>query len=229
MVMRKMLLLLLLVSSAVGYSQVDSIKPFEIHPVFDGYSKEYIDSISVEPGYEDVFDMLEGYELYNDFYSEACSWYCAAIFDDPEATSVLAPQGRNTYEAANIHDFNHETVWAEGVEGDGIGESIVYRFPGRHARITKVKILNGYVKNQALWEANGRVKSLKVYYNGELYAVLELEDSRTLQCFDVGILGTHVKGAPDWDLRFEIAEVYPGTKYSDTVISELYFDGIDDH
>lgn len=92
-----------------------------------------------------------------------------------------------------------------------------------------MKILNGYVKNQALWEANGRVKSLKVYYNGELYAVLELEDSRTLQCFDVGILGTHVKGAPDWDLRFEIAEVYPGTKYSDTVISELYFDGIDGH
>ena len=40
MVMRKMLLLLLLVSSALGYSQVDSIKPFEIHPVFDGYSKE---------------------------------------------------------------------------------------------------------------------------------------------------------------------------------------------
>ena len=34
---------------------------------------------------------------------------------------------------------------------------------------------------------------------------------------------------PNWTLRFEILEVYEGDKYDDTVISELFFDGIDVH
>lgn len=32
-----------------------------------------------------------------------------------------------------------------------------------------------------------------------------------------------------WRLRFEIMEVYKGEKYDNTVITELYFDGIDVH
>lgn len=34
---------------------------------------------------------------------------------------------------------------------------------------------------------------------------------------------------PDWKIRFEIMEVYPGDKYDDTVITEIYFDGTDVH
>jgi len=68
-----------------------------------------------------------------------------------------------------------------------------------------------------------------MYYKDEPYAILDLEDSRTLQCFDVGVLGPHDDAAPAWTLRFELLEVYPGDKYADTVISELYFDGIDVH
>jgi hypothetical protein len=43
------------------------------------------------------------------------------------------------------------------------------------------------------------------------------------------VLGPHDAEAPNWTLRFEILDVYPGEKYTDTVISELYFDGIDVH
>ena len=64
----------------------------------------------------------------------------------------------------------------------------------------------------------------------QLYkAILELEDSRTLQCFDVGLLGYNDKNAANWTLKFEILDVYPGEKYEDTAISELYFDGVDVH
>ena len=52
---------------------------------------------------------------------------------------------------------------------------------------------------------------------------------RNLQYFNVGVLGPYDAGAPNWKLRFEILEVYEGEKYEDTVISELYFDGIDVH
>ena len=63
-----------------------------------------------------------------------------------------------------------------------------------------------------------------------LFSALDaLEDSRSLQSFDVGILGYNDSSKPDWTLKFEVLEVYPGTKYGDTVIAELYFDGIDVH
>ena len=68
-----------------------------------------------------------------------------------------------------------------------------------------------------------------MYYNDVPYAILQLNDTRNLQCFDVGVLGPHDEQAPQWSLKFEILEVYPGTKYEDTAISELYFDGIDVH
>ena len=68
-----------------------------------------------------------------------------------------------------------------------------------------------------------------MWYNDKPYAILELEDSRTLQRFDVGTLGYNDASKPDWTLKFEILEIYPGTKYADTVIAELYFDGIDVH
>ena len=61
--------------------------------------------------------------------------------------------------------------------------------------------------------------------------ILDLEDSRTLQWFDIGIVGYCPEAGVDtsWTLKFEIMDVYPGTKYDDTVISELYFDGLDSH
>ena len=74
--------------------------------------------------------------------------------------------------------------------------------------------------HESVWATDG---------NGKPYAILALQDSRTLQCFDVGTLGFHDDAKPDWTLKFEILEVYPGSKHDDTVIAELYFDGIDVH
>ena len=118
-------------------------------------------------------------------------------------------------------------MWA--TKGKGIGESLTYTFEGKCPRITGVNILNGHVKSATAWKNNSRVKRLRMYYNGKPYAILELDDSRTLQYFEVGTLGFFDASKPDWTLRFEILDVYPGSKYDDTVIAELYFDGIDVH
>lgn len=80
-----------------------------------------------------------------------------------------------------------------------------------------------------MWKDNARVKQLKIYYQGRPYAILDLEDTRNLQYFNVGILGFDDASMPDWTLKFEILDVYPGDKYADTVITELFFDGIDVH
>ena len=165
--------------------------------------------------------------IYDDLYSEKCSWYCGGEVKSVTASSCLQPIKSFNYEGENAHDFNHESVWA--TKGKGIGESLTYTFEGKCPRITTVKILNGHVKTESVWRANSRVKKLRMYYNGKPYAILALQDSRTLQCFDVGTLGYHDIDKPDWTLKFEILEVYPGSKHDDTVIAELYFNGIDVH
>ena len=165
--------------------------------------------------------------IYDDLYSGKCSWYCGGEVKSVKASSCLPPIKSFTYNGENAHDFSHESVWA--TKGKGIGESLTYTFEGKCPRITTVKILNGHVKSEEAWKANSRVKKLRVWYNDKPYAILALEDSRSLQSFDVGILGYNDSSKPDWTLKFEVLEVYPGTKYGDTVIAELYFDGIDVH
>lgn len=205
------------------------IEPLSIHAMpkitkaeWDRYMKQ-LDKTGVPTdttGYGDL-------TVYNDLYGCSCSWYCGGSVKSVAASSHLQRIGAFSYEAGNAHDFNHETVWA--TKGKGIGESLTYTFEGGCPRITKVKILSGHVKNEEIWRANSRVKRLRMYCDGKPIATLALQDSRTLQTFNVGTLGYHDSTKPDWTLRFEILDVYPGTRYDDTVIAELYFDGIDVH
>jgi len=165
-----------------------------------------------------------------------CSWYCGGGLDTNTATSELPPSGLITYSAKNIHDLDLETAWIEGVPGFGIGEKVTYHFPPQNPRITEIIVVNGYVKSIEAWENNSRVKTLKMFLNGQPYAVLHLADSRREQHFTFKPLGygqredwKALEAKPWWEIAFEIVEVYPGKKYEDTAITEIYFDGIDVH
>ena len=173
-----------------------------------------------------LFSFVQDDPVLSHFYSGNCSWYCGGQIDSVTASSALADR----YAAEKAHDFSIVTAWVEGVEGNGEGEYLRYSFPGTCPRITTVLIHNGYVKNWEVWRDNARVKRLLMYYNDELYAILNLQDTMGLQSFDVGVLGYEDKdSAPVWSIKFEILEVYPGKKYEDTAITEIYFDGIDVH
>ena len=164
-----------------------------------------------------------------------CSWYCGERVDTVVATSSLPQQGKYNYDVKNIFDLNYKTAWVEGVPGYGIGERITYTFPGDHPRVTQIIVVNGYVISEEAWFNNSRVKTLNVYFNNELFATLHLKDTKNDQVFEfdpIGYLHTDkFKGAdtPKWTLIFEIVEVYEGDVYDDTVISELYFLGVDVH
>lgn len=164
--------------------------------------------------------------LYYELYGTSCSWYCGGDLKSITSSSELKPVGKLDYKASNVADFDHTTAWVEGANGTGKGEFIEYTFTGSSPQITAVKILNGYCKNQQTWEQNGRVKKLIMYNNDIPVLVLELENSRTLQCFNVADFAQPSPNAPDWKLRFEILEVYPGSKFEDTALSEIYFDGV---
>ena len=221
--------LLFILTVMTAQAQEKVIKPKSITAMPKITHQEWQKLASSENYEEGEYDEKQYGDLsiFDDLYSGRCSWYCGGEVKSIKASSCLKPTSKFNYEGKNAHDFNHESVWA--TEGIGVGQNLTYTFEGKCPRITTVKILNGHVKNETAWRANSRVKKMRMYYNGKPYAILALDDSRTLQCFDVGTLGYHDDSKPDWTLKFEIIEVYPGTKYGDTVIAELYFDGIDVH
>lgn len=168
---------------------------------------------------------------------DACSWYCGGGPSSITASSHLTAQGTIKYVAKNAHDFSYKNAWVEGVEGYGVGEYLTYMFAPESPRITEIIVVNGYVKTPTAWQENSRVKTLQVYYNETPLAILKLRDVRAEQRFKFDPIGdlnrestaiSNKKPQP-WSLKFEILEVYKGSKYSDTVISEIYFDGIDVH
>lgn len=213
-------LLIAVCAVSVASAQVETLKPKLVWTIPDTPKSEYerLSNSYMEGALSSiVYDLL---------YTEGASWYDMASVAAIYASSSLNSQGSNSYRAANIHDFNHETAWVEGVSGHGIGEYVVYEFEMSNPRVTTVYVFNGYVKSAKAWRANSRVKKLKVYYNDSPIAILELQDSRTIQAFDIGVVGRTGSG-PRWSLKFEILEVYPGSQYQDTAISELMFSGID--
>jgi hypothetical protein len=167
---------------------------------------------------ESIWDVIDG----------GCSWYCGGGNYKVITSSELNSTKTNNYSAESANDLSYKTAWVEGKFDDGIGEFIEYHFKNKSPRITSINISNGYQKSETVWRNNNRIKSLKLYVNGTEFGILNLENSKTDQKFKIGTLGHNTDGS-DLVLRFEILEVYKGDKYSDTAITEIYFDGIDVH
>jgi hypothetical protein len=170
----------------------------------------------------------EELEDYWDIIGGGCSWYCGGGNYDVKASSYLNSEKGLNYKAKNGNDLSYQTAWVEGKNDAGIGEFIEYYFKNRSPRITKIIVSNGYVKSETAWKNNNRVKKLKLYVNDKAFGVLNLEDSRSDQVFELGTFGRNPNKA-DLILKFEILEVYKGEKFNDTAITEIYFDGIDVH
>jgi hypothetical protein len=199
---------------------------------------------SFEGGYEKMSaadqKAMEGceeeFESYWDILGVGCSWYCGGGKDTQTATSVLKTDKGATYAASNAHDLSYQTAWIEGVAGYGIGEKLTYQFPADNPRITEVIVVNGYVKSDKAWKENTRVKKLMMHVNGKPFSILHLKDTKQEQSFSFAPLGNDPSAATNgqkhqspWSITFEILEVYPGAKYKDTAITEIYFNGIDVH
>ena len=210
-------------------ADVQRLQPVAIDTMANMTVAEYEHLAELVDKGEIDFDSICNVGVFGALYDQGCSWYCGGVVDTLTASGSLAPQGGFTYGAMNAHDFDHESVWA--TDGNGIGQYLTFTFAGNNPRITSVAILNGHVKSEKAWRDNSRVKTLLMYYNDKPYRLLELEDSRSLQYFDVDTVGygPDVENAPKWTLKFEIKEVYPGAKYQDCVIADFIFDGIDVH
>ncbi len=137
---------------------------------------------------------------------------------DPEGrlcvSSVLPSQFGNSYRPENMMDNLALTAWVEGVPGNGVGQVVVLHFSSPQP-IGHLSIINGYAKDIDIFQRNGRVRSMKVSASsGEVFEV-GLKDERSRQ----GVK-TPFRSPVSW-VAIEITDVYPGTKYSDTAISDI--------
>lgn len=177
-----------------------------------------------------------------------CGEFCAmsegkyeitASSELPSSDGRYAPEHMDSY-------YGREYAWAEGVEGNGIGESVSvtsccsYHYwqnaypEGRvifldadstpdiydgYMRYTEICIVNGYARNQKVWEENGRVKRILMYVEDKPFAYLDLEDTIYPQYFTLPVDAIKAADGVDIHFRFVIEEVYPGTKYEDTCLT----------
>ncbi|MEJ0033639.1 MAG: hypothetical protein WDO15_26360 [Bacteroidota bacterium] len=145
-------------------------------------------------------------------------------FDCPHGVSVrtsstLNPQGKYDYKASNM--LTPIAAWSEGVEGDGVGEWIEFTITSDFHIGDSWQMGNGNNRSKDVWNANNRIKKMKVLVDDKVIGVVILANVFTFQEFNI---------APNWlkeqpafrkgtKIRFIIDEVYKGSKYNDTVIS----------
>jgi len=129
-------------------------------------------------------------------------------------SSVLDPQFGNRYGPGNLVDVNPATAWVEGVKGDGVGEAFVIRFKAP-ATVSRLHLMNGYNKNRDIFIKNNRVRSFVVTTSGGQSFDVSMSDESGWQTIE---LPSPVEAT--W-IALEIGDVFRGSKYRDTAISEL--------
>lgn len=199
---------------------------------------------------KEVIDLEPGHKTsYNDYSQKDLlfqkkydgSWSTANhIRLDSLNIQVKSSSTLKGYNAECLFDKKVETAWVEGKKDDGSGEWInVFLQASKESEtskpftITEFAMIPGYAKNEKTWIENNRIKTaLLIIYSRESapdspyrYMVyrLHFEDWMGLQIFS---FEDHV---PSDMMRKKawliIEEVYKGTKYSDTCISEMVFSG----
>lgn len=179
-----------------------------------------------------------------------CGEFCAMAEGKYEITaSSELPSSDGRYVPEHVASvYGREYTWAEGAEGNGIGETISITSSGSYLyskdlyaegnvnfwdrestpdiydgymRYTEICVVNGYAKNQTLWEENGRVKRLLMYVEDKPFAYLELQDTIYPQYFTLPVDAIKAADGVDVHFQFVIEDVYPGTRYEDTCLTGL--------
>ena len=136
-----------------------------------------------------------------------------AVITAINASSTLMQENYD-YSANNLIDQNNSTAWSDGIDGDGIGETLTFVFE-QESSINEINILNGYCKSEDLYYKNSRIKKVTLIFDdGE--EQIDIEDIYN-QSQSFKLANQHQSK----QMVLRIDEVYTGNKYSDTCVSEI--------
>jgi hypothetical protein len=136
------------------------------------------------------------------------------------STSSYLIENDILYSSSNLNStFRTDIPWAEGVEGNGIGEKIFFEKAFIHNGSMHISI--GFVSYDRpyLYYQNSRPKTIRLSVENKFSFVVELRDTPHYQ---------EIKFPSDISqddiLVLEILDVYPGTKFEDTCINTILFE-----
>ncbi len=137
---------------------------------------------------------------------------------DATASSTLKPQGKHHYEVENIKGYSEEgSPWAEGIDGDGVGESITLDVK-RPLPLYGILIRPGYwdYGNHSAWKRNNRLAALEITLNDERTFTETIPDETFEEPYLIRV--------PDYTkqvnkIKLVIKGVHRGTQFRDTCIS----------
>lgn len=145
-------------------------------------------------------------------HGKSLSMGIESVFDKWER--IESSSNLKGYSAEKIIDQNGNTAWVEGVNGNGEGEWINL-ISKKKVEVSSIQIRNGYKKSENLYYENNRAKKIKIEFSNGDSHIIELEDSDNDQWLymNSSIKTNYVK--------LTILEVYEGSKYEDTCISDI--------
>ena len=158
------------------------------------------------------------------------------MIESIRASSTLPSAPHTSYGVENLLDGRSDTAWIEGQDGPGKGAWIEITFkPG--AMIKGIGVLNGYAKSPAALVENGHVRKLRTHTPAlvegeqwketmELKALPQSAARKDWRIADLDWVFDCGDGAMDLKkVRLTIIDAAPGTKFSDTAISEIFIYG----
>lgn len=161
---------------------------------------------------------------------------------------VSVSSEQKNYPAGNLTDLNLATAWVPARKG-GIGDWITFDFKEKdpEERVIGLFLINGYHKNQALYEQNNRIKRVKITFTDfedrtdsifltlpdvpykplNLTTIIHQPTYIESECYTQQAPSTNpafnvfIEEVPIKTMRLTILDVYKGTKFDDTCISEI--------
>ncbi|MCL2704372.1 MAG: hypothetical protein FWE91_12345 [Defluviitaleaceae bacterium] len=148
--------------------------------------------------------------------------------DEPSAYAIgeiyvsqTLQSDNNRYSVHNLFDRNLGTVWA--ADNNGIGTVFEIKIKGESYEALTLGILNGFIRTEELYYDNARIKTLKIeelslgyervieFANIPYDQILKELPIASAEIFEIGR-----------NVRLTILDVYPGRKYNDVCISQIY-------
>ena len=147
-----------------------------------------------------------------------CSMKCAF----PWETKAHLP-GKAIIPIYTLDDNDKDTAWTEAV----VGETLTFAFPKKLPEELNgtpfygFDIANGNIHTDETFKQWGRLKYVRLFYNGKAFAEVELADSRRWQ----NVFFDDFMASQGDVFSMQILEVYPGTKYPTAAITQLILQG----
>ncbi len=160
--------------------------------------------VVTDPAHEE----RRGYTLYPD------RWYFNEAPCTAKASSELV-EGERKFAARFAVIKEVPLPWAEGVEGDGIGESLTLTLK-KPSRIDGFFINNGYIMEKQLFKENNRVAKFEVQVDKHEPFTTSIPDTgdTVFIPFPDGAMQAH-------EVKLTIAAVHRGSKFHDTCVSHV--------